>query len=89
MSTSPPDRHIDAARRRLGHLAGLAAKTEAAEKQILASAQSRLEAVDRDLNRLRPRAVVDDDAGEQFETLTRERGQLQNIIAQSNMVLEQ
>lgn len=85
MPSPSPDDHIAAARVLLGHLAGLAAQTEAAEKAILDAAESRLEAVTRDLNRLQPRAVTDPSAGEQYATLTQEKGQLMGIIALSRM----
>jgi hypothetical protein len=85
MQSPTPDQHIEAARRRLGHLAGLEARTAETERTILAAAESRLEAVDRDLRRLQPRAILDDDAGDQYQALTEERGQLMGIIAQAHM----
>jgi hypothetical protein len=84
----PDTRHIDAARRRLGHLQGLADRTEQAERAILAGAQSRLDAVDADLRRLAPRAILDQSAGEQYQILLTERGQLMTIISQAGLSLE-
>lgn len=85
MSSLPADRHIEAARRRLGHLAGLAEQTAQTEQAILDAAQSRLDAVNLDLDRLQPRAILDQEAGEQYQALTQERGQLLGIIAQARM----
>lgn len=69
----------------MGDLARLQRQTDASEKAIRAGAQSRLDAVNADLNRLRPRAITDDDAGAEYQTLIEERGQLMGIIAQSDM----
>ncbi len=89
MSTpGPADKHLDAARARLAHLGGLAARTEQAEKKILEAAQSRLEAVDADLAKLRPRVLLDPETGKQYQSLTMERGQLQTVIGQSQQHLE-
>ena len=79
--------HIGAARKRLGHLAGLAHRTEAAERAILAAATEMLEKVEADLQKLRARVHTDPDAAEQYQALTAERGQLQTIIAQARKTL--
>ena len=81
------DQHIEAARLRLTHLAALGAETEEAERRILAGATARLEQVEGDLNKLRGRAVGDDGAGEQFERLMLERGQLQIVISSARQAL--
>lgn len=47
------------------------------------AAQARLDAVNADLNRVGPRALTDDAAGDEYQSLTVERGRLQNIIAAS------
>jgi hypothetical protein len=75
--------HIEAARARLAHLAGVAAKTDKAEHTILASAQDRLEAVTRDLETLRPRVNLDQGAADRYMELTQERGTLATVIAQA------
>ena len=82
-----PDRHIDASKRRLAHLAGLAAKTEEAERRILAAATHRIEAVEADLGVLRPRVQIDPAAAGRYQELTLERGQLQVAIARAREVL--
>lgn len=75
--------HIAAARRRLLDLEGLSRRTAAAERNIMEAAQARLDAVNADLNRVGPRALTDDAAGDEYQSLTVERGRLQNIIAAS------
>ncbi|WP_431860155.1 hypothetical protein [Azospirillum sp.] len=86
MSKRQPQ-HIEAAKRRLVHLAGLAEKTAETERRILAAAEERLAAVCADLDKLRPRALTDQDAGEQYQALTLERGQLETVIARAREVL--
>jgi hypothetical protein len=83
MGTS--DDHLDAARLRLGHLARLQQATDASAKAIRSAAESRLRAVNSDLDRLRSRAITDDDAGEEYRALTTERGQLQGVLASLDM----
>jgi hypothetical protein len=75
--------HITAAHRRLGHLAGLHARTALAERTILAAARSRLAAVDADLDRLKPRSILEDEAGDQVMALLKERGTLLGVIDQA------
>ena len=83
---SSPDRHIEAAKRRLGHLAGVAAKTLEAECRILAVAEDRLRQVEADLQKLRPRVYLDQDAADDYQRLVLERGQLALVIAQARQV---
>lgn len=82
------DQHIAAARQRLIHLAGLAAKTEASERRILSAAEHRREEVRGELERLRPRAVADRAAGDRYQELTAELGQLEAVIARAHQALE-
>lgn len=82
-----PDRHIDAAKRRLAHLGGLSARTEATERRILDAAQARIEAVEADLNALKGRALVDDEAADRYRALTFEHGQLDMVIARARQEL--
>lgn len=77
------DAHIDAARSRLVDLTGLAARTHAAEQRILERAEARHAEVVQELDRLRPRAVADRGAGDEYQRLLVERGQLEVIIAKS------
>lgn len=86
-SQTSPDRHIDAAKQRLAHLAGLSERTEAAERKILESAEDRLTAIDADLGKLRPRVNLDDAAGDQYQELTLERGQCVLVIERAKQVL--
>lgn len=83
MQRTGPERHIEAAKRRLAHLGGLAARTHEAEQSILAAAEERERAIDAELAKLRPRALLDDDAARRVEELTAERGHLHTIAAKS------
>jgi hypothetical protein len=78
---------VCAAKRRLAHLGGLAAKTAAAEQSILAAAQHRIEAVEADLQSLKARALLDDEAAAQYRALTFEHGQLDLVIARARQEL--
>lgn len=90
MSAAPsPDRHIDAARRRLAHLGGVAARTSDTERRILAAAEERLGVVDKTLASLRPRTLTDPAAGDRYRDLTTERGQLVTVIASAREALGQ
>ncbi len=79
--------HIGAARKRLVHLAGLARRTEVAERAILAHATEMLAKVDADLPKLRPRVHTDTEAADRYQELTMERGRLLHIIAQARKAL--
>lgn len=79
--------HIGAAGKRLGHLAGLAHRTEAAERAILAHATEMLAKVEADLPKLRPRVQTDPEAASRYQELTMERGRLEQIIAQARKTL--
>jgi hypothetical protein len=87
MATDPSDKHVEAARTRLVHLAGLSARTHAAEQRILDAAEHRLESVDRDIATLRPRVNLSDEAAQQYQDLHMERGQLVIVIAKARQVL--
>jgi 2-phospho-L-lactate guanylyltransferase (CobY/MobA/RfbA family) len=78
-----PERHIQATRTRLAHLGGLSAKSDAADKAILHAAEQRLAVVDSDLAKLSPRAIADAAAGDAYQRLTLERGQLVTVIARA------
>lgn len=79
--------HIGAAGKRLGHLAGLARRTEVAERAILSHATEMLAKVEEDLPKLRVRVQTDPAAADRYQQLTMERGELQKIIAQANKTL--
>ena len=82
----PATVHIDAARRRLVHLHGIAGRTAATEARILDAARDRLEAVARDLTSLRARVNTDPDAATRYQALVLERGQLHRIVTQAQQV---
>jgi hypothetical protein len=81
------DQHIAAARTRLTHLAGLAARTDAAELKILEAAEDRRAAISADIEKLRPRVNLDDEAGDKYMALITERGQLDTVAGRSRQVL--
>ena len=69
------------------HLSGLNERTQATEKAILSAAMARRDAVNRDIDDLRPRVNLDGGAAEQYQALILERGQLDTVIAASQAVL--
>lgn len=80
--------HINKARTQLGELAGLAHKTEAAERRILAAASQRLEAVQAEIERARPGVEAGpDSAQDRYLELVAERGQLEQVIARAREAL--
>lgn len=81
-------RHMENARAGLGELHGLAAKTEAAERNILASAEKRHAEVLAAIERARPGIEgASDQAQERYTDLVAERGQLEIVIAKARKVL--
>lgn len=84
MATSgTPDRHIQAAKRRLCHLSGLSGRVDEAERRILEAANDRLGTVQAELEQLRPRVNLDPAAAEQYQAHTLEVGQLRQVIARA------
>jgi hypothetical protein len=74
-------KHIENTRRQIGELAELSAKTEAAEQRILESAEKHLAKIQARIAELRPRAVLDQEAGEEYQKLTAEQNRLGVVIA--------
>ncbi len=83
----PEDKHVDGAKRRLSHLAGLSQKTEEAERKILAAAEDRLAVVDADLDKLRPRVELNPVAAGRYQDRMIERGHLVLVIARARKVI--
>lgn len=80
--------HLEKTRAHLGELAGLAAKTEAAERRILERAEKRLVQVQAEIEKAAPGAQHADDAGQQqYLDLVAERGQLHVVIAKARAAL--
>ncbi|WP_191058329.1 hypothetical protein [Geminicoccus harenae] len=78
----------DDLRGQLADLAGLQAKTDAAERQILSSAQQRLGTVNAMLRLAEPGARRGDpDAEAQYQALVLERGELNIVIAKARQAL--
>ena len=85
----PPDqhqKHIDAARQRLAHLAAMAHGTAEAEKRIAEAATQRLATVEAGIARARPKALTDDRAGESYTALIQERAHLHEVRRRAGAV---
>lgn len=79
--------HIENARRHLGELGAMAAQTEAAERKILARAQSLLSEVEGKIEKARASALTSDEGGEAYTDLIEERGRLLQVIATAEQAL--
>ena len=77
----------DKIRAALGDLAALSAKTEAAERRILAQAERRLDVIAGRLDEIRPRALLDEALADEYQRLILERGKLNLVVAQARRVL--
>ena len=78
--------HIDKTQKHLGELSGLASKTEAAERRILAAAQKRLADVQAEIQQLGPGIEGRPDADQdKYIELVAERGQL-TMRAEGNLL---
>jgi hypothetical protein len=71
----------DSLRADLAALAGDKAKTDAADGHIRETARARLEVVQARIDELKPKAMTDDAAGEEYQMLIAERGRLNLIQA--------
>lgn len=74
--------HIENTRRQLGELGAMSAKTEAAERRILADAEKMLADVSAKIEAARSKDP------DEYMRMVEERGRLQQIIAQARNVLE-
>lgn len=72
----------------LGDLAAMSAKTETAERRILAQAECRLDVIAGRLDEIRPRALLDEALADEYQRLILERGKLNLVVAQARRVLE-
>lgn len=80
--------HIKKVHDQLGDLAGLSAKTEAAERKILAAAEKRLATVQAAIERAAAGIeAAPDDAQQRYLDLVTERGQLHTVIAKAKQAL--
>lgn len=80
--------HIEATRSRLGELAAIAARTEAAERRILELAEARLEDVQAAISRARPGVEIAPPAAQdRYLSLVSERAQLSSVIAKARAAL--
>lgn len=78
------------ARAHLGELAGLASKTEAAERRILETAEKRLGIVQGDIEAAQPGIESADEAAQdRYLASVTERGQLHIVIAKARQALAQ
>ncbi len=80
--------HIEKARASIGDLGALADKTEAAERRILSAAKERLDAVQADIESLRPGLeAAADSQQDRYLELIEERGKLNTVIARAEKAL--
>lgn len=77
--------YIDTTTRHLGELAAMSRQTEVAERRILEKATKRLAEVQSDIAKTRPNAITTH--GDAYMALVQERGQLNQVIAQSRRIL--
>jgi hypothetical protein len=78
--------HINTTHKQLGELAAMSRQTEDAERRILARATERLGEVQAELSAAGPKALTG--GGDKYMELVKERGQLQQVIAQARQVLD-
>lgn len=74
------DSYINAIRSRLGKLSALGANAVDTDKAIVTAAGQRLEAVEADLEKLRPRVLLDDGVAQRYQELVLERGRLVKMM---------
>lgn len=80
--------HIKKVHDQLGDLAGMSAKTEAAERKILDAAEKRLATVQAAIERAAAGVeAATDDAQQRYLDLIAERGQLHTVIAKAKQAL--
>lgn len=80
--------HIKKVHDQLGDLAGLSAKTEAAERKILDAAEKRLATVQAAIERAAAGVeAATDDTQQRYLDLITERGQLHTVIAKAKQAL--
>ncbi len=58
-------------------------QTRSVEQNILKASRHRLEIVEKEINKLRTRALTDYSAGDRYMEFTQEKGRLLNVIANS------
>lgn len=81
-------RHIENTRKQLADLGGLAAKTEADERAILANAEKQLAVAQAAVDRTRPGIEASPDAAQKrYTDLVAEVGRLQMIVAKARKAL--
>ena len=85
--SDPSAKHIEAAKRRLAHLAGLRARTLDSERRILDRAVARDGDVTAEMAKLRPAASVHPVAADRYQALVLEAGTLAKVIGQSRRIL--
>ena len=78
---------IETTRRQLGELGAMAAKTEQAERDILARAEKRIGEVMSRIEVLRPQVNTDEAAAIEYADLVSERGSLERVIANAREAL--
>lgn len=78
--TDPLKKHRTRIHNRLLDIARQSARCDAADESIRKAAEQRLAKVEKLIAELRPKALADDKAGEQYQALILERGQLHQLL---------
>ncbi len=78
------DRYSDTLKHKLADLSRLGAVTDATDKAIVSAARERLERVNKDIEKLRPRALTDEAVAEHYQALILERGKLHQVMGKAN-----
>lgn len=79
--TDPYAKHRATIHNRLLDIARQSARCDAADEAIRKAAEQRLAKVEQLIKELRPKALADDKAGEQYQALILERGQLRQVLS--------
>lgn len=80
--------HLTKARADLGRLQSLSDRTSADEQRILDAALARMDAVQADIEKLRPTAMLHASDGQKYRDAVKERGMLARVIARARSVLD-
>lgn len=75
------DRFSEALRKRLKALSAIGSQAESTAEQIHEAAGKRLEMVNGEIEKLRPRVNLSDEAAQRYQDLVLERGHLQKVMS--------
>lgn len=72
----------------LNELTQLSIRTAAAERRILRKAREQTDAINKQLDKLKPTILVNEEDGAKFRELTLQRGKLALVISRAQKALE-